>query len=85
MQDKVLDQTQACVTIGHAQSSSVPMTLTSSDMVLACDTLSCHDDQLCHTIFEYHYVGPSYGSDTSKVHNSQRPKFTCRVWSLPSG
>ena len=44
--------------------------LYSSDMVLASDTLSCHDDHL-QSIFKSHDAGQSYKSDMILEHTNE--------------
>ena len=54
-----------------------------SDKVLASDTLSCHDNHLCHIIFKSHHAIQSYGLDTKRFHHSLSTKFKCKLWSWP--
>ena len=55
----------AYVFIIYEQSSHAKcdLDLQASDMVLALDTMSCHDDYLCKIILKSHHAGQSYGRD----------------------
>ena len=37
-----------------------------SDIILARDTLSCHDNHLCQLVFKLNYAIQSYGLDTNR-------------------
>ena len=52
----------------HSLSADCDLELKPSDIVLVCDTSSCHDDHLCHIIFKYQHVRLSYGPDTILEH-----------------
>ena len=54
------------------------------DMLLTCDTSSCHDDHLCKIIFKAHHTWQSYWLDTNKFHWSLCTKFKCKLWPLSS-
>ena len=56
MHNKVMDRTQTGFTEVYPQSLSADcdLDLLPSDMVLVCDTSSCHDEYLCHIIFKFH-------------------------------
>ena len=41
--------------------------LQTSDMVIARDTLPCHDDYVCQIILKCHYAGQSYERSQAKV------------------
>ena len=70
MHNKVMGRSRTGFTEVYPQSSSADcdLDLKSSDMVLVCDTLSCHDNYLCQIIFKSHYVRLSYGPDTFLEH-----------------
>ena len=53
MHNQVMGRPQTGFTEVYAKSFSADcdLDLQPSDMVLICDTLSCHDDHLCQTIF----------------------------------
>ena len=66
MHKKIMGRTRTGFTEVYAQSLSAgcDFDFCSSDMVLVCDTSSCHDDHLCQIIFKSHHVQLSYGPDT---------------------
>ena len=70
MHNKVMSQTRTGFTEVYAQSLSADcdLDLWASDMVLVCDTSSCHDDYLCQIIFKSHHVQQSNESDTYRFH-----------------
>ena len=74
MYNKVMGRTGTGFTDVYAQSVSVSVSadcdldLRPSDIVLICETSSCHDDHLCQIIFKSHHVGLTYGPDTILEH-----------------
>ena len=70
MLNKVMGRTRTGFTAIYVQSLSVDydLDLKPSDIVLVRDTLSCHDDPLCQTIFKSYYAEQCYGSDKNRFH-----------------
>ena len=58
MHNEVMGRTRTGLTEVHAQSLSADCDLDfrPSDMILICDTSSCHDDHLCQIIFRSHHA-----------------------------
>ena len=56
----------------YAQSLSADcdLDLWPSNMVLVCNTYSCHDDRLCQIVFKSYHVRLSYGLDTILEHTT---------------
>ena len=81
MQYKVMGWTRTGFMAAYAQNLSVQcdLDLQAGDMILAGDTLSCHDNYLCQIILKSQHVGHSYGPDTNICNYSQHTKFTCGV------
>ena len=74
MHNKVIGRSRTGFTEVYAQiaSADCDLDLKSGDMVLVCDTLSCHDNNLCKIIFKSHYVRLGYGPDTFLEHTHTR-------------
>ena len=73
MHDKVIGWTQTGFTGVYAQSLSADcdLDLSPSNMILVLYTLSCHDDNLCQTVFKSHLAGRTYGPDTILEHTNE--------------
>ena len=59
-----MDRTPTCLTLAYAQTSRTQcdFDLQARDMVVAHDTLFCHDNHLCQMILNH--ARQRYGSDT---------------------